>query len=796
MEAESSTRRAPRTRSTRTATTKKRKSGPEATGGSAPKRARVTKKAGCLAGLLSISLDVVFEIFGNLQPLDLLRLSRTSKEFRNLLMHRSSITVWRSSLSQVPGLPPCPPGMNEPQWISLAFDPTCQVCQKIARKVDWALYVRICGKCTKSSITTRFLGLHPDKNGVNFRDLIPTRPDATRPFKSVYFSVALENVKAAYNAIQDGEEKKKFVEERKERVQALKEHAKLCEIWSESVAENRSTELADLKEERYLAVAAKLTALGWGPELDSMLPSDSLRSHKTVRQPHALTERTWNTMQSEMVQYMEHMKAKRLAREHVAIIAARKTTAAKVLRTFKRSQLPWTDIMPGPLDFDEFPKIKEILSQPAAVDVDEQTFEALLPEFPAMIATWREGLMESVIKVYKYYHKDTDLDDEAIKTELTLATSAFKCNHCADDDFDFSYFPTASAQKNCRPMFWPRAILHHCTTHQQELDLMFMQIGNMPRNTRQVAWRPGPLGFDKVLSEKVEKIVVACGMDPKTTTVEQMDAADARLACHVCAQRDEVGEGKVEGTSAAASTSKAAGKQKAKEDEPEPATARAYSWRNAVRHHAMEHWRVPTAWHMLTESEAAAARILEAVAIEKNEPEDEDEDDDSYKESDNGSGGAQDVAMEDAKAESKPADAEIAGDAPPHPGMLPAQIPELAWSCAHCLDQPQDKPPISLDAMKQHLLAKHSVLGTPKLDEDYYRAPAAPEVYNKEHFPSPKVRVMLPPCPSLPKPPPSRPMYPFMNPFDDFDDSDDEMGMGYDGYDSEGYDGYDYGFSW
>ncbi|KAJ7724256.1 hypothetical protein B0H16DRAFT_1596898 [Mycena metata] len=760
MEAESSTGRTTRARSTRTTAPKKRKSEPEATeGGSAPKRARVTKKKGCLAGLLSISLDVVFEIFGNLQPLDLLRLSRTSKEFRNLLMHRSSITVWRASLSQVPGLPPCPPGMNEPSWISLAFDPTCQVCQKIARKVDWGLYVRICGKCTKTSITTRFNGLDREKDGVNFRDLIPMRPDVTRPFKTVYFTKALENVKAAYNAIQDAEEQKRFVEERKERVQALKEHAKLCEVWSESVAESRSTELADLKEERYLAVAAKLTVLGWGPEIDSMLPSDSLRGHKTVRQPHPLTERTWNTMQSEMVQYMEHMKAKRLAREHLAIIAERKATAAKVLRTFKRSQLPWTEIMPGPLDFTDFPKIKDIL---------DAALGALLPEFPAMIATWREELMESAIKQYKLYHKDTKLDDDAIKTELTLATTAFRCNHCNEDDLDFSYLylNNFSAQKSCRPMFWPRAILHRCMTHQHQIDsILFMQGPSM----RQVAWRPGPLGLDKTLSEKVEKIVVACGMDPKTTTVEQMDAAD----CAAC--RDEPGEGKGEGTSAAAaSTSKAAGKQKAKEDEPEPATARAYSWRNAVRHHAAEHSHAPTAWHMLTEAEAAAARLLEAVAIAKNEPEDDD-DDLSYTDSDSAGIAQDDVAMKDAKAESKPAgadksaDAEIAGDAPPHPGMLPAQIPELAWSCAHCIDQPGEKAPISLDAMKQHLSTKHSVLGTPKLNEDYYRALEAPEVYSKEHFPSPKVR-----------PAPSRP----------FDDSDDEMGMG--GTDYDGFDGYDY----
>lgn len=42
-------------------------------------------------------------------------------------MHKSAISVWRSTLSQVPGLPECPPGMSEPQWVNLAFDPHCHV---------------------------------------------------------------------------------------------------------------------------------------------------------------------------------------------------------------------------------------------------------------------------------------------------------------------------------------------------------------------------------------------------------------------------------------------------------------------------------------------------------------------------------------------------------------------------------------------------------------------------------------------------------------------------------------------
>ncbi|KAJ7109867.1 hypothetical protein C8R44DRAFT_265323 [Mycena epipterygia] len=810
--AESTTRRATRT------ATKKRKSDTSTTEGSVPKRARITKK-GRLAGLLSISLDVVFEIFGNLQPLDVLRLSRTSKEFRSLLMHKSSITIWRSSLSNVPNLPPCPIGMTEPQWTSLVFDPTCNVCQKIARKVDWGLFLRICGKCAKTHLSYGLrnfpTALEPEV--VNFRELIPTRPDYTKPYKMVYFSPELENIKAKYNAIENPEEQKKFVQERKDLMETLKEHAKLCEAWSESVAENRSSELADLKEERFIAIKAKLTALGWGTELDGILPPDSLKSHKLVKQPHALTERTWKTIKPEMISYMEQMKVKRLAREHAALVVARKAIATKVLRTFKRSQLPWTDVMPNATDFWEFPEIKAVLEQPSKVDVDDHSFESMLPDFPGMIATWRAGLIKQMVGVYKRSSLEKDgLDDSDIEARLKLATTVFKCNTCGDDDGDAYYQSLMfyddddyGFQRRCRPLFWPRVLAHRCLTKTPDFSamLLFMDAG------RDVLWRARPLCIDTRVVEIVEKVVVACGMDPATTTVAEMDAKDPRLACHACAKREEREEpprasGSGSGSSAAAAdTDGAAAAASEPAEEEGPATVRAYSWRNAVRHDGEMHSRSPTAWYMLGDADAAAARVKEAAAMEEaDEPEegtaasmdtcdatvgttvtaqdsqdglDVEQPDEAAAPSMEDVEDAYDatvVPMPDEAAEGiGGAEGEAGGDGV---RILPGELPELVWSCAHCLDSRQEKPPIALEEMLMHLITRHDVLPPAILNEDYYRNLAAPEVYSTEHFPAPSLKVTMPPAPPLKKiPARARPRFPFG--FDDcYDDSDDDDLLG------------------
>ena len=65
-----------------------------------------------------------------LLPLDLLRLSRTSRAIRSILMSKKSASVWRQALKNHPI--PLPDhkqclSLNEPQFVALVFDQYCQV---------------------------------------------------------------------------------------------------------------------------------------------------------------------------------------------------------------------------------------------------------------------------------------------------------------------------------------------------------------------------------------------------------------------------------------------------------------------------------------------------------------------------------------------------------------------------------------------------------------------------------------------------------------------------------------------
>ncbi|THU85005.1 hypothetical protein K435DRAFT_623945, partial [Dendrothele bispora CBS 962.96] len=82
-----------------------------------------------------------------LRPLDILRLSRTSRDLHDLLTSRSSEHVWRNARLNVEGLPPLPTDLNEIQYAKLMFDTICQVCATHCYSVFWDCRVRCCKKC-------------------------------------------------------------------------------------------------------------------------------------------------------------------------------------------------------------------------------------------------------------------------------------------------------------------------------------------------------------------------------------------------------------------------------------------------------------------------------------------------------------------------------------------------------------------------------------------------------------------------------------------------------------------------
>jgi hypothetical protein len=274
---------------------------------------------------------------------------------------------------------------------------------------------------------------------------------------------------------------------------------------------------------------------------------------------------------------MEQMKTKRIERE-------RKGIAINVLRAYKIPSLPWTDLMPEPVDFCAFPEIKAILQLSNDVDVDESTFSDILPKFPEMFDRWRGNIHRLLVVKFRKAQKDQlrlsamfgsshftaspsiHASDEEIFENMRLATTVFKCLNCDEtpciakevfDRADEDPLPACRhfwiGPDHSNPLFYPKVLGHHCLTIQAPNHIIWEDIParcypdpsvrldmltqGCHLESHRKQWVCHCLVVDAHAGKMVERIVEACGFDATQTTAEEMDYVDARLACMNCATR-------------------------------------------------------------------------------------------------------------------------------------------------------------------------------------------------------------------------------------------------------------------
>ncbi|KAJ8462418.1 hypothetical protein ONZ45_g17939 [Pleurotus djamor] len=108
---------------------------------------------GKLRNLPLMPLDILFEIFGYLLPLELLRLARTSKDFRTVLMKRSASSLWKTAFENIPEAPVKPQGVSEPSWANFLFTTTCYECLVPRAKHAFGGHqVRYCNRCVMERV--------------------------------------------------------------------------------------------------------------------------------------------------------------------------------------------------------------------------------------------------------------------------------------------------------------------------------------------------------------------------------------------------------------------------------------------------------------------------------------------------------------------------------------------------------------------------------------------------------------------------------------------------------------------
>ncbi|KAJ3520657.1 hypothetical protein NMY22_g12655 [Coprinellus aureogranulatus] len=110
-----------------------------------------------LCSFMELPQDIVLEVesmvlmFSHLPPKGLLAISRTSKQFRSMMLSKRYTDIWRNSRAEfVVPVPDPPEGLSEPRWAALLFDTNCQICGvsvKGGAEINWYFMRRTCQSC-------------------------------------------------------------------------------------------------------------------------------------------------------------------------------------------------------------------------------------------------------------------------------------------------------------------------------------------------------------------------------------------------------------------------------------------------------------------------------------------------------------------------------------------------------------------------------------------------------------------------------------------------------------------------
>ncbi|KAG9079793.1 hypothetical protein FRC06_007455, partial [Ceratobasidium sp. 370] len=259
---------------------------------------------GKLLGVLSLPVEVFTEIASHLAPPDIIALSRSNKFFHGLLLDRSAAHIWGLALQNVPGLPPCPKDLCQPQYAALIYSKHCSICAApVVKPMDPYLNVRLCNGCRENHLISL------DKvSNMSLRKLIPwSVRDQNLP--CVCLRAEKEKVEEKYAEIiateGDISEEGLWAQERIMFCSERLKYASELAMFLDDMVETRMRELEEMKNQRREDIKRRLADAGW-EESDWTFPWQVARKWATLAEgPRVLTDRVWKNLYPKLVPYLE-----------------------------------------------------------------------------------------------------------------------------------------------------------------------------------------------------------------------------------------------------------------------------------------------------------------------------------------------------------------------------------------------------------------------------------------------------------------------------------------------------------
>ncbi|TFY61347.1 hypothetical protein EVJ58_g4570 [Rhodofomes roseus] len=431
-------------------------------------------------------------------------------------MRRSSAYLWKGSLKNVQGLPPCPKGWIEPSWVSLVFSPYCTECGVgKATTVIWEFLARFCPLawgCSRVVAKNRVYTI------LGF-DYVPAdiliESTVTGFSVPCYLQSQVSDAIAAYEKLSSprrSDERRELSNKHMRQAKLSREFATLCYKWQANDNRIRTQEFEAVIDERLDDVISRLRALEWGPELDFIQSRDyvPLSEHKLVRVAKKLTDRVWQNMQSEILQCMNGIRKEREEHEYNLVMAGRWSVLQNAGRELLDRYIgEHPELITYGLDVADlalFQEFRKIMCVPADESVNRADFLALESQMDTMVERWRTH----ICKQLRGSFVTCNIETPSWKNPLDLATTVFELPIRG-----LASFPSVVANVAVRfPMPRSRRSAYEKFVYgQTRADSTITGLKIKPMKPNGV----------------MRAVIQLCGKDPDWATAEDMDALDKRL---------------------------------------------------------------------------------------------------------------------------------------------------------------------------------------------------------------------------------------------------------------------------
>ncbi|KAH9946165.1 uncharacterized protein BXZ73DRAFT_95664 [Epithele typhae] len=499
--------------------------------------------------------DIVAEVFSHLSPKDLLALARTSKLLRSLLMSKQNVWYWIAARANVPGMPPCPPYLSEPKYANFVFSNLCSLCPEVAADRRSTTFpdegLRLCcrGVCLngiayENNPEVVCLAAEVEKAVNQKLPVIMDRGGGTRfPIPTV----ALKRFQGLWEALKDDPEGRKqlVVEETALHLMKLKFRAQFRE-WKDDFDLTRAAANRAVREQRVEDIKIRMLN---EPECTIVINKldrdilwyfwDMVEKQAFARRTAPLTDRGWNSIRQSVIQWTQDASIDITLDE----IGPRLYLGFEVVLAFIDAMvsqnwakpIAWIDgwrALPStviaPWEYLTMGEVRALVELGTEVITIERLRESLCARLPALITAHLrsrqaefENLLEDTLGPF------TNTTQEP----LALALALFDCTMWHD---------------GCgrRFMRFPDVLDHHCE-HQlvdpetlDEREYYYRAIYQAGHEEVRVATHNVAV-TELVVSGKAQAVVHACGLDPRTATLEDMErVANVRLTCGDCARED------------------------------------------------------------------------------------------------------------------------------------------------------------------------------------------------------------------------------------------------------------------